>query len=340
MLIGEVARLSGISARMLRHYDRIGVLSPSARSAGDYRQYTDADMQRLFHVESLRSLGFSLSDIAATLDSDDFEPGELIRQLAERARARLDATAELLSRLDRVHASDPRRWSDVLRIVELIRGFDSSSASDRQRLALSLDSVDGSNCAVLVEALLRENEPNAAGALLWSIARMGETAVPALTDALNADERRRRHRALEALLKIGTPASLAVVATQTAHSDGYVRARANITAGVSGDDSTVPALVALVATGEMDIEAGDALEALAKNEQVATRIAREARVAVSAADVGGRRRLAGMLASIPGTEADSTLKLLASAADSAVAMTARAHLQARSRQKRDAGDCT
>lgn len=332
MLIGEVARRSGVSARMLRHDDRIGLVSPSTRTAGDYREYTDADVQRLFHVESLRSLGFSLAQISTTLDTADFAPRKLVEQLAERARAQLETTVELLSRLERVHASEPRHWSDVLRIVELIRGFDSSSASDRQRLALSLDTVDESNSAVLVEALLREKEPNAAGALLWSIARIGDTAVPALSGALKSDGQQRRHRALEALLKIGTPGSLAVVAAQTAHSDPQIRARAHITAGMKGDDRAVPSLVALVAAGDLDIEAGDALEILATDEQVATRIARHASVASSAADTDGRRRLVGMLASMPGAAADSTLELLVADTDAAVAIAAHAHLKARSRR--------
>lgn len=329
MLIGEVARRSGVSARMLRHYDRIGLLSPSARTASGYRQYTEADLQRLFHVESLRSLGFSLSEIATNLDTDDFAPGKLVDQLAERARAKLIATEELLSRLERIRASEPRGWSDVLRIVELIRAFDSGSASDRQRLALSLETVDESSTAVLVEAVLRETEPNAAGALLWSIARMGDAAVPALTRALDSHEQSRCRRALEALLKIGTPRSLAVVAARTAHGDGRVRARANLIAGANGDDRTVPSLVTMVAVGELDIEAADALETLAQSEQGARRVARQAGIATHAADANGRRRLAGMLASIPGAEAEATLRLLAADADSAVALTARAHLQAR-----------
>lgn len=318
---------------MLRHYDRIGLVSPSVRTAGDYRQYTDADLQRLFHVESLRSLGFGLAEIAAALDADDFAPGKLVERVTERARAQLDATVELLSRLERVHASQPDRWSDVLRIVELIRGFDSANASDRQRLALSLDTMEGKSSAVLVEALLREQEPNAAGALLWSIARMGDTAIPTLTEALDSEKQRRRHRALEALLKIGTPKSLAVVAAQTAHSDGYVRARANIIAGAQGDDRTVVSLVDLVASGELDVEAADALESLAKNEMIAARIARQARAASVAADADGRRRLVGMLVPMAGAEADSTLRQLADDPDRAVALSARAHLQARSAQK-------
>lgn len=44
MLIGEVAERSGISSRMLRHYDRTGVVSPSGRTAGGYRYYTDEEL--------------------------------------------------------------------------------------------------------------------------------------------------------------------------------------------------------------------------------------------------------------------------------------------------------
>ena len=63
MRIGEVSRRAGISARMLRHYDELGIVSPSQRTAGGYREYTTQDIQRLFQVESLRSLGMSLRDI-------------------------------------------------------------------------------------------------------------------------------------------------------------------------------------------------------------------------------------------------------------------------------------
>ena len=60
MLIGEVARRSGVSARMLRHYDSLGLVRPTGRTGGGYREYSGADIRRIFHIESLRSLGLSL----------------------------------------------------------------------------------------------------------------------------------------------------------------------------------------------------------------------------------------------------------------------------------------
>ncbi|MGW3562241.1 MerR family DNA-binding transcriptional regulator, partial [Streptomyces sp. NPDC000963] len=57
MLIGDVARRSGVSARMLRHYETLGLVRPTGRTGSGYREYSDEDIRRIFHVESLRSLG-------------------------------------------------------------------------------------------------------------------------------------------------------------------------------------------------------------------------------------------------------------------------------------------
>lgn len=329
MLIGEVARRTGVSARMLRHYDRIGLVAPTERTGGDYRRYTDADVEKLFYVEGLRSLGLSLSEVAATLEAPDFAAGQLIERITERARRQRDAATELLSRLDQVRASEPQQWSDVLRVIELIRRFDAGSASDRQQLALSLVTGDERNSAVLVELALREDDPNVAGALVWSVARMNDTAVPALTEALSSTDRQRSRRALEVLLKIGTPLAREVVAGQTQNTDGVVRARANVVAGADGDERAIPALVEMVATGDLDVEAADAIEALAVDERVTLLLVDRVIAAIELAGSDGRRRLAGLLATIPGEKADSALSLLARDADSAVEVTARAHLLAR-----------
>ena len=52
MLIGEVAERSGVSARMLRHYDSLGLVSPSERTSGGYRSYSEADLD-LFALRAL-----------------------------------------------------------------------------------------------------------------------------------------------------------------------------------------------------------------------------------------------------------------------------------------------
>ena len=61
--VSQVARLSGVSVRALHHYDEIGLLQPSGRSASGYRLYDDADLERLQQILFFRELEFPLPEI-------------------------------------------------------------------------------------------------------------------------------------------------------------------------------------------------------------------------------------------------------------------------------------
>jgi DNA-binding transcriptional MerR regulator len=92
--VGEVARLARISVRTLHHYDGIGLLTPSARSAGGYRLYSETDLDRLHRVLFYRELEFGLDQIAEILaDAATGTDGHLRRQhrLLRERRARDEA---------------------------------------------------------------------------------------------------------------------------------------------------------------------------------------------------------------------------------------------------------
>ncbi|WIM67782.1 MerR family transcriptional regulator [Corynebacterium breve] len=83
--IGEVTQLTGLSDSTLRHYDSVGLISPSKRSAGGFRLYDDRDVQRILLIRRMKPLGFSLDQMRDFLDAADVVRGE--SSASERAQA-------------------------------------------------------------------------------------------------------------------------------------------------------------------------------------------------------------------------------------------------------------
>ncbi len=63
MQIGEVAELTGLSLRTIRHYEQVGLVTPDTRSQGGFRLYTAADVDRLRLIRQMRVLGFDLDEM-------------------------------------------------------------------------------------------------------------------------------------------------------------------------------------------------------------------------------------------------------------------------------------
>jgi len=127
--IESVAQRTGLTKRTIRYYEEIGLLSPSGRSEGGYRLFSEADVARLERITALKdSAGLTLAEVAELLDAESVrerireryrasdDPAEkraaladsravLTRQLAliERKRAALDGlAADYQERLDRI----------------------------------------------------------------------------------------------------------------------------------------------------------------------------------------------------------------------------------------------
>ena len=84
--VGELAKLTGVTVRTLHHYDEIGLVTPSQRTAAGYRLYGERDVMRLQQVLVHRELGLPLEQIAAVLDAPGFARAEALRPVERVAR--------------------------------------------------------------------------------------------------------------------------------------------------------------------------------------------------------------------------------------------------------------
>ena len=98
MNIGQASKASGVSQRMIRHYEKIGLIPTPPRRDSGYRDYADADVHRLRFIANARDLGFPIAEIETllTLWSDRQRSSGEVKKLAETRAAELGRKARAL----------------------------------------------------------------------------------------------------------------------------------------------------------------------------------------------------------------------------------------------------
>lgn len=124
--IGTLAARSGLSVRALRHYESVGLLPASARTAAGHRRYTAGDVERLQRIVSLRALGLPLAEIGHALG--DADPLDLVERHLAAVRARIDAEQRLADRLaalaDHLRHVGASSADDLLSLIRLTTMFE------------------------------------------------------------------------------------------------------------------------------------------------------------------------------------------------------------------------
>jgi DNA-binding transcriptional MerR regulator len=177
--VGRLAKLSGLSVRSLRHYDEIGLLVPSQRSASGYRLYSKGDVERLLRIQSLRELGWTLGEIHEALADGGASIPELLDRQIDSLQEDIDRATALRGRL--VHLRDhlsqhrPLTPSDWLAGAELFGHYEKHlSADELDRLSLAIQgdkeewrSAYADATAALANKLLPESDEAQSIAQRW-----------------------------------------------------------------------------------------------------------------------------------------------------------------------------
>jgi DNA-binding transcriptional MerR regulator len=126
--VGDLARLAGVSVRTLHHYDQIGLLPPSGRTASGYRRYAYADLERLQRILAYRELGFSLDEVAKILDDPDLDPVEHLRRQHTLVAEKVQRLQQQLAAIEK--AMEARQMGIKLNPEEMFEVFGDSDPNE------------------------------------------------------------------------------------------------------------------------------------------------------------------------------------------------------------------
>jgi MerR family transcriptional regulator, thiopeptide resistance regulator len=99
--VGAVAKLVGVSVRLLHHYDQIGLLTPGGRNAAGYRVYSLPDLKRLQQILYYRALGFALEDIARILADPGQDARAHLRRQHRLLREQISRRQDMLAAIEK-----------------------------------------------------------------------------------------------------------------------------------------------------------------------------------------------------------------------------------------------
>lgn len=249
--IGEVAQRTGLTRRTLRHYDDLGLLTPSARSWGDYRLYDEDDLVRLLQIQNLKALGLSLPEIIVALEDRSLDAAATLRSHLAHLEERIAAEQVLARRLASLADAAERSWQDVLEAIALTQRLGHPDPTVRLQAALR---PPVQSTADLLDTLRAETDPAVREALVWALAQQPDAATAALSRIGDPDPEV-RWWLVRLMGKLRDPIATPALVARLDDPEPRVIAAAVTALGQVRPESALPALVAL-----LDTPAGDSAD--------------------------------------------------------------------------------
>lgn len=164
--VGELARRTGLTVRTLHHYDEIGLLAPSGRSEAGYRLYSQADVQRLHAIQTMRQMGLALGDIGELLAGDGVAPERIIGQQIRALDQQITQATELRARLTMLRDGlmagaepDMGNWLEALALMTTYGKYFSSAELKQIFVNWSLIEADWLIVKDLVRSAMDRQQP-------------------------------------------------------------------------------------------------------------------------------------------------------------------------------------
>lgn len=146
--IGEFANRVQLSHRTIRHYDDLGIVKPSGRTAGNFRVYTDADVRRFLLIKPFKPLGIGLDEVKALVDAlDVMESATASGSDIERARDTVRGTIERIAERRAEVEEAINASSSTVRELRAVVATNGTTERPRWRCAPVPGSEDGPSSA-------------------------------------------------------------------------------------------------------------------------------------------------------------------------------------------------
>lgn len=154
--VGELAARTGLTVRTLHHYDEIGLLRPSRRTASGHRLYGIREVERLQRIASLRQLGLSLEEVASCVDDPRLSLARVLEMQTQRLRQDIGRQTRLMSVLEALMVK--LEEGAPLTLAEVTAAIEATVEVERHYTPEQLERLAGRAKAMGPEGLRRAQE--------------------------------------------------------------------------------------------------------------------------------------------------------------------------------------